>query len=90
MTFTGALPVLAYLPEGGTAAAALTGNLVDPTTTSSGRFGGDVTALWLNIDFSDAGVLAGASGLQFGNLRLCGLTETPALPAAPSGSSPTS
>jgi hypothetical protein len=78
MTFTGALPVLAYLPAVGTPAA-LTTNLVNPTSSSSGSFGGDVTALRLNIDFSDAGVLAGASGLAFGNLRLCGLTATPAL-----------
>lgn len=78
MTFTGSTAVLAYLPAGGTPAA-LTSNLVNPTSSSSGSFGGDVTALRLNIDFSDAGVLAGASGLQFGNLRLCGLTATPAL-----------
>jgi hypothetical protein len=78
MTFTGALPVLAYLPAVGTPAA-LTTNLVNPTSSSSGSFGGDVTALRLNIDFSDAGHLAGASGLQLGNLRLCGLTATPAL-----------
>jgi hypothetical protein len=78
MRFSSASAVLAYLPAVGTPAA-LTSNLVDPTSSSSGSFGGDVTALRLNIDFSDAGVLAGASGLPFGNLRLCGLTATPAL-----------
>lgn len=78
MAFTTANAVLAYQPALG-AAAALNGDLVDPMTTSSGVFGGEVVALQLNIDFSDAGYLAGASGLAFGDLALCRFTALPGL-----------
>jgi hypothetical protein len=37
-------------------------------------FGGEVVALQLNVDFSDAGHTLGATGLRFGNLTLCGLS----------------
>ncbi len=69
MTFDGAIPVIAYLPQS-SSPASLNQNLVDPTSTSSGEFGGDVVALKLNIDFSDAGFLLGSSGLRFGDLVL--------------------
>ena len=67
-----------YLPASGTAAA-LDANLTNPTTTSSGVFGGDVAALKLNIDFNDAGVIKGATSAKFGDLTLCGLTTLSAL-----------
>jgi hypothetical protein len=59
--------VLNYFPTSG-APVPLTGSYVDPTTTSTGVFGGDVTALQLDVDFADAGFLLGNSGIPFGNL----------------------
>ncbi len=67
--------VTTYLPASGSPAA-LNANLADPRTTSAGVFGGDVTALQLDVDFSDAGYLVGASGLPFGDLTLCNLPST--------------
>ena len=62
-----------YLPACGPPAA-LAVQLFDPgCNTESGVFGGDVTALKLNVDFYDAGVLTGAAGLKFGDLTLCNL-----------------
>jgi hypothetical protein len=60
-----------YLPGVGTAGA-LGQDYENPTTTSSGAYGGEVVALRLNVDFSAAGFLAGTSGLPFGNLYLTG------------------
>jgi len=53
--FYSSLAIQNFLPAGGTAAR-LTANLVDPTTTSAGVFAGQVLALTLNVDFSNAGV----------------------------------
>jgi hypothetical protein len=78
MRFSDPSFVLAYLPASGTAAA-LDADVLNPTTTSSGVFGGDVLALQFNIDFSDSGFLAGSAGVAFGNLTVCGLTATPGL-----------
>lgn len=61
-----------YLPATGPAGA-LTTILVDPISTSSGIFGGQVTGLRLNIDFSDAGLLHHLPGAAFGDLVLTGL-----------------
>ena len=69
MVFTGASELLSYLPAVG-ADGPLTSDLLNPTSTSSGAFGGEVTALKLNIDFSDAGVLPGNLGIPFGDLVL--------------------
>jgi hypothetical protein len=74
--FDSAAGVLAYEPTAGLAAA-LTGSLVDPTSSVSGVFGGNVTALKLNVDFSAAGLL-GTSSTPFGSLLLTGLTGTQA------------
>jgi hypothetical protein len=76
--WTNATALATYLPASGTVGT-LDANLLDPTSTSSGVFGGEVAALKVNIDFSDAGVLSGAASLQFGNLTLCGFTTMPAL-----------
>ena len=58
MIFTDELAVFAYLPQLAIEGV-LTSDQLDPTTSSSGSFGGDVLALALNIGLSDAGVLGG-------------------------------
>jgi hypothetical protein len=76
--FTSADAVLLYLPAGGPPAA-LDTDLQDPSSTSAGAFGGFVLALRLDVDFADAGKLAGNAAVTFGDLRVCGLTVTPSL-----------
>jgi hypothetical protein len=78
MQFLDALAVRTYLPASG-AAGPLVADLLDPTSSPAGAFGGDAVALRLNIAFSDAGVTTGSSGLHFGDLTLCGMTTLPAL-----------
>jgi hypothetical protein len=78
MDFTDQSTLLVYLPQS-QPAAALNANVTDPDSTSSGIFGGQIAALRLNIDFSDANIISGTSGLEFGDLRLCGLTTTTGL-----------
>jgi hypothetical protein len=78
MIFTNAVDLLKYIPTSGTIGP-LTSDLINPTTTESGAFGGEVTALKLNIDFSDASLVHGTAGIAFGSLTLCGFTSTPAL-----------
>lgn len=64
--FTSGPAVNAYLPAGGKSGA-LTKDLVNPTTTSAGVFGGQVTALSLSVGFSDAGLTpAGLGDLVLG------------------------
>ena len=63
MLFTSAPAVKAYLPAGGKAKA-LNDDTIDPTSSSSGQFGGQALALKLNIALSDAGV----TPLGFGDL----------------------
>jgi hypothetical protein len=65
--------VLSFLPSTGPAAA-LNATLVDPTSSSSGIFGGQVVGLAFNIDFSDAGYTLGSLGIPFGDLILHDLT----------------
>jgi len=76
MSFDSAVAVFAYLPAGGSPGT-LNGNLLDPTSTSSGTFGGDVLALRFDVDFSDAGFLLGTSNIPFGNLVLENFTTSP-------------
>ncbi|HJU72905.1 MAG TPA: hypothetical protein VJ717_04100 [Gemmatimonadaceae bacterium] len=71
--FTSSGAVLAYLPSTGIAAP-LNADLVDPLSSASGVFGGEVLALRINIDFADAGYTLGDAGVRFGDLTLCGLT----------------
>ncbi len=66
MKFATAAAVQAYLPAGGTSGK-LTADLMDPTSSSSGVFGGQVLALKLNIALSDGG----ATNSGFGNLYYC-------------------
>jgi hypothetical protein len=69
IAFSAAMFVIGYLPSSGTPGP-LNVDLIDPTSTSSGAFGGEVLALRINIDFSDAGRLPGALGIPFGDLQL--------------------
>jgi hypothetical protein len=78
MIFSSPVDVIGYLPDVGTPAP-LDQNLVNPLSSSSGDFGSEVLALQLNVDFSNAGLLAHPSGTPFGNLVLQNLTTTPAL-----------
>jgi len=73
MSFDSAQAVEDYLPANGLIGP-LDADLFDPTSSASGQFGGDVVALALDADFSAAGLLPGTSGLQFGDLTVCGLT----------------
>jgi hypothetical protein len=75
IAFTDAPSVLAYMPSVGSYAA-LNSSVLNPISTSSGAFGGDVMALTFNVDFSDAGLLPGTSGLRFGDLTLDNFTGT--------------
>ena len=68
--------LIAFFPETG-AVGILTSDLIDPTSSAAGDFGGNVTALRLNVDFADVGLVMNASGLRFGNLTLCGFTTAP-------------
>jgi hypothetical protein len=76
ITFGDAADLLTYLPAIG-AVGPLDSNLLDPTSSSSGAFGGDVSALKLNVDFSDAGLVHGTSSARVGDLTVCGLAATP-------------
>jgi PEP-CTERM motif len=69
MAFDNAGSIEAFLPSSGPIGA-LSDNYFDPAATSSGVFGGEVLALELDVDFSDAGVTLGSSGIPFGNLVL--------------------
>jgi hypothetical protein len=69
MSFTDSASVLKYLPSIGPFAP-LNGSVLNPISTVSGAFGGEVLGLELNVDFSDAGFLPGSSGIPFGNLLL--------------------
>jgi hypothetical protein len=74
MVFTDASDIDTYLPDGGVTGQ-LDSDLLNPTSTSSGAFGGDVVALKLNIDFSDAGLLPGNLSVHFGDLVLQNFTK---------------
>jgi len=55
LKFTSSLAVQNYLPAGGTPAS-LANNYTNPIATEAGVFGGQVLALRISVDFSDAGV----------------------------------
>jgi hypothetical protein len=73
MVFTDEVDLADFLPASG-ASGPLDADLVNPTTSSAGQFGGEVAALKLNLDFSNAGLLPNSSGLLFGNLVLTGFS----------------
>jgi PEP-CTERM motif len=78
MSFDASSKILSYIPSAGPPAV-LNQNYADPTTTSSGTFGGDVLVLQLDVDFNNAGFLRGTSGVPFGNLVLQNFTTLSAL-----------
>jgi len=80
MTFDSPDATVSYLAAASGTPAALDANLIDPTSTSSGVFGGDVLTLLLDVDFSDAGYLPNLSGLKFGDLTMCNLPSSPGFP----------
>ncbi|MGA8446654.1 MAG: PEP-CTERM sorting domain-containing protein [Roseiarcus sp.] len=67
MIFDSADAVIAYLPAGGDPGP-LTADLLDPVTSASGFFGGEVVAATLNVDLSNAGLLAHPASVTFGDL----------------------
>ena len=73
---TSASAIFSYLPASG-ASAALLADLVDPTSTPAGIFGGEVLALRLNVDFSDAGYTLGSLGIPFGDLVIQNYSPIP-------------
>jgi hypothetical protein len=77
MAFTDEVDVADYLPASGLPGP-LDANLVNPTTSSAGQFGGEVATMKLNIDFSNAGLLPNSSGLLLGNLVLTGFSGSEA------------
>jgi hypothetical protein len=70
MHFSSAAFVDRYLPAGSTSNKLTMNYPNNPTTTTSGVFGGQVLGLQLNVDFNVAGIIDGADG-SIGNLRLC-------------------
>jgi len=67
--FTNVDDLITFLPAAGPAGP-LDADLENPYTTPAGAFAGVVAGLKLNVDFTDAGLVAGTSGLRFGDLYL--------------------
>ena len=78
MRFFDAFAVFDYLPAGGPPFR-LIADLIDPTSSSSGVFGGNVLALQLDVDFSDHGLLGGTAPFAFGDILLSNFTTLPDL-----------
>ena len=58
------------------ASAALSSDLVDPSSISSRVFGGETLALQMNVDFSNGGALGGIATAKIGSLTLCNMSDT--------------
>jgi hypothetical protein len=71
--FESASALQAYLPQTGPAGV-LSASLLDPTDSQSGSSGGNIAALKINIDFSDANLLGGSAGHRFGDLLICNIS----------------
>ena len=69
MIFSSPENALDYIPTSRTPGQ-LDNDLVDPLSTSAGVFGGDVLANQFNVDFNDAGFLAGSADIRFGDLTM--------------------
>jgi len=69
MFFTSGSAVLNYLPASGSSGP-LNNDLVDPTSSAAGFLGGTTLALQIDVDFSDAGILARPAEIAFGDLIL--------------------
>jgi hypothetical protein len=70
--FTTVQAIQSYLPASG-APGPLQNDYLDPDSTSSGAFGAYLLATTFNVDFNDAGILAGASPTRFGDLMIVNL-----------------
>ena len=74
ITFTSASAIQAFLPQGGSPGV-LTATATNPTSTSAKVFAGQVLALRLSVDFSNAGITrAGLANLKVASGRLAGYT----------------
>jgi hypothetical protein len=62
LTFTSALSIENFLPQGGTAGA-LAASATNPTSSAAGVFAGQVLALQLSVDFSNKGIKNGGLAL---------------------------
>jgi hypothetical protein len=82
LRFTSAAAVQAFLPQGGTPAA-LTASAVNPTTSAAGVFAGQVLALQLSVDFSNAAITRyGLGALKVQSGKLVGYTVAQVLALA--------
>ncbi len=74
LTFTGSDKIGYFLPQTGRASI-LNRSLCNPTLSSAGEFAGNVLALRLNVDFSNAGVTTrGLGSVKLSNTALKGWT----------------
>lgn len=74
LTFSGWDKVNCFLPQTGKASV-LNKTVCNPTKTNAGEFAGNVLALRLNVDFSNAGVTGrGLSSIKLSNTALKGWT----------------
>jgi hypothetical protein len=79
LKFASASKIKNFLPAGGTAAV-LTANATNPNSSSAGVFAGQVLALRLNVDFSNAGVTkAGLASLKVKSGKLANYTVSQVL-----------
>ena len=72
--FTAPENILGYLPTSGVPGP-LDNTFLDPSsTTSAGVFGSYLLANQFNVDFKDAGLLAGSAAIRFGDLTMVNFT----------------
>jgi Putative Ig domain len=82
LTFTSALSIINFLPQGGTPGK-LAASATNPTTSAAGVFAGQVLALQLSVDFSNKGITsAGLANLKVVSGPAAGLTVTQVLALA--------
>jgi len=81
MVFTTVDAVIDYLPSSGPAGP-LDNDQLNPTSTSSGIFGGAILSLKFDVEFSDAGHLTHLPGTAFGNLVLVNMSHVAVSPTS--------
>jgi hypothetical protein len=69
--------IITFLPATG-APGPLTADLLDPASSASGSYGGEVATMRLNIAFGDDNLLGATSSIHLGDLTVCNLTGTQA------------
>jgi hypothetical protein len=67
--------LVVFLPATG-APGQLTADLLDPTVSASGSYGGEVATMRLNIAFGDDNLLGATTSIHLGDLSVCNLTAT--------------